>query len=267
MRERFSGGNRPESMAVPAGAYPASPMPMAERAISNWGKLLVKAQATVASRPDKGHDADGLFPAPAVNEDRDGKDEDNDGPVNHRHEQAGLGVRKSIFLFNEREKGCHDHPIDIIEEIQQKQEGEDIIGTKFGQLVFLGCSYVIHGTLLINYLKGYTSTALISAKIGQRHAARADHRGIDLDIDAGRLSGSKSRLQRRPNILRLFHTDSETAQGLDHLMVIHPAQFRSVRNIVPQAQLLAVHDHAPGLIVADDHNDREVSCGWRYGIP
>jgi len=35
-------------MAVPAGAYPASPIPMAPRVASNWGKVLVKAQANVA---------------------------------------------------------------------------------------------------------------------------------------------------------------------------------------------------------------------------
>jgi|SRR5512139_3302108 hypothetical protein len=48
IRERILSGKRAEIMAVPPGAYPASPTPIAVRAIKSWGKLLAKAQATVA---------------------------------------------------------------------------------------------------------------------------------------------------------------------------------------------------------------------------
>jgi hypothetical protein len=55
-----------------------------------------------------------------------------------------LGIRQPPFFLNVGEKGCYDHPVYIIEEIQQKQQGENIIGAEFRQLVLFGCSHGIH---------------------------------------------------------------------------------------------------------------------------
>src|SRR5512137_606187 len=49
IRERIFSGNSAEIMAVPPGAYPASPTPIAVLAMKSWEKLLVNAQATVAA--------------------------------------------------------------------------------------------------------------------------------------------------------------------------------------------------------------------------
>ena len=105
--------------------------------------------------PEKGHDAHGLFPAPAVDDDRDGKDEGDDGPVEDRHAQARLHVREAPLVADEGRDGGHDRPIHVIEKVQKKQQREDVVRASGRQLSSLGGNGVgIHRNLLIRFRRG-----------------------------------------------------------------------------------------------------------------
>jgi hypothetical protein len=95
-------------------------MPMKARAAKSWPKFFVRAQAAVA-RPQYGHDADALFPAPAVDDDGNGEGEKDDSPVDGGNHRPALGVGQTPVGFQEGKERDHHHPVDVVKKIEEPE--------------------------------------------------------------------------------------------------------------------------------------------------
>ena len=104
IRERFSMGYMAEIIAVPPGAYPASPTPTPSRVRKSWGNVLTKAASAGRDAPEHHHEAHAPLPAPPVDEDGDGKREDHDGPVDGGSEGPCLRVGDAEVPLQERDE-------------------------------------------------------------------------------------------------------------------------------------------------------------------
>jgi len=84
-----------------------------------------------ANAPEHGHDADGLLPAPPVHQQGHGKNK-------HRHHQghdggepAALGVGQSPVCLQIGKDRRHNHPVHVIEQVQEEEQQEYIVRVAF----------------------------------------------------------------------------------------------------------------------------------------